>query len=68
MRKAYLLRQGRLVETEDLERAVWIDLLSPSREEEVDLEKILGLGLPTKEDMEEIEIRAGFTRRTAGSS
>jgi magnesium transporter len=66
MRKAYLLRQGRLVETEDLERAVWIDLLSPSREEEVDLEKILGLGLPTKEDMEEIEISSRLYEEDGG--
>jgi magnesium transporter len=66
MRKAYLLRQGRLVETEDLERAVWIDLLSPSREEEVDLEKVLGLGLPTKEDMEEIEISSRLYEEDGG--
>jgi magnesium transporter len=56
MRQAYLLRQGRLVPTESLSEAIWIDLLSPTREEEQSLEALLGLELPTREDMEEIEI------------
>jgi len=34
---------------------VWIDLHQPTREEETYLEKALGLSLPTKEDMQEIE-------------
>ncbi len=34
---------------------VWYDLLNPSRQEEQDLEAKLGLFLPTREDMAEIE-------------
>jgi magnesium transporter len=35
---------------------VWIDLVNPTREEEAELEKLLGVGIPTREEMEEIEI------------
>jgi magnesium transporter len=35
--------------------AVWVDLHQPTREEETFLESALGLSLPTKEDMQEIE-------------
>jgi magnesium transporter len=34
---------------------VWIDLLKPTREEELAIERVLGLELPTREDMVEIE-------------
>ncbi len=37
------------------EHVVWIDLLNPSREEELRLEEKLKLLLPTREDMDEIE-------------
>lgn len=36
-------------------RAVWIDLLNPTRAEELFIEQNLGLQLPTREDMVEIE-------------
>ncbi len=39
-----------------LDDAVWIDMLSPSREEELQLEKQLSLNIPTREEMREIEI------------
>lgn len=35
---------------------VWIDLVNPSPDEEADLQARLGIGLPSREDMEEIEI------------
>lgn len=35
---------------------VWIDLLSPTREEESTLERILGIDIPTREEMTEIEV------------
>ena len=35
--------------------AVWVDLLNPTREEELKLESQLGVLIPTREDMEEIE-------------
>jgi magnesium transporter len=34
---------------------VWIDLCSPSREEEESVEQALGIDVPTREDMQEIE-------------
>ncbi|MBM3556923.1 MAG: magnesium transporter [Alphaproteobacteria bacterium] len=34
---------------------VWADLLEPTREEEKSIEKVLGLELPTREEMQEIE-------------
>ncbi len=66
MKKSYLLHQGRLAETDDLRSAVWIDLISPTREEEMELEKVLGIGLPTKEDMEEIEISSRLYEEDGG--
>ena len=39
-----------------LGEALWIDLLSPSPEEETLVEKYLGLDIPTREDMVEIEL------------
>jgi len=35
--------------------AVWLDLVSPTREEELAVEKALGFDLPTREEMAEIE-------------
>ena len=34
---------------------LWIDLLNPSREEDVAVEKALGLSIPTREEMAELE-------------
>ena len=36
--------------------AVWIDMLEPSPEEEQALEAALGIGIPTREEMQEIEL------------
>lgn len=38
------------------ENTVWIDLADPSRDEEKLVEDLAGINVPTKEDMEEIEI------------
>jgi len=35
---------------------VWLDLVSPTAEEEADIEQRLGIGIPTREEMQEIEI------------
>ncbi|MDP4033727.1 MAG: magnesium/cobalt transporter CorA [Pseudorhodobacter sp.] len=53
----YAEQGGRLVRVvEGLpESAVWLDLIEPDRSEEISLEADLGLDLPTREDMEEIE-------------
>ena len=37
------------------EGAIWLDLLDPTREEELAAEEALGLSLPTREEMAEIE-------------
>ncbi len=37
---------------------VWIDVLSPTPEEDSQVEKLLGISLPTREEMEEIEVSA----------
>lgn len=60
MIRGYLNDAGRLKSAEvisDLvEGMIWIDLISPTDEEEKYLENLVGLDLPTKEEMEEIEI------------
>lgn len=66
MHKAYLIRQGCLEETEDFNAAIWIDLLTPTREEEIEFEKLLGVGLPTREDMEKIEISSRLYEEGGG--
>ncbi|ENN88981.1 Magnesium and cobalt transport protein CorA [Rhizobium freirei PRF 81] len=37
------------------DNAVWIDMVEPSREEEANIERLLGLEVPTREDMKDIE-------------
>ena len=48
------LRDG-IAEPEALRRAVWIDLLQPSQAEERAVQDALGLEIPTREEMQEIE-------------
>src|SRR3954464_6322013 len=38
------------------ENAVWIDLLNPTQEEDRAVERLAGIAVPTREDMQEIEI------------
>jgi magnesium transporter len=38
------------------ENAVWIDLLNPTLEEDRAVERLAGIAIPTREDMQEIEI------------
>lgn len=55
----YQAREGGLVKAEgenSVSEAVWIDLLHPSREEERLIEHRLGLLVPTREEMAEIEV------------
>jgi magnesium transporter len=42
--------------------AVWIDLLEPSQEEEKAVEQLLGIEVPTREEMQEIEISSRLYR------
>lgn len=41
---------------EILNNAVWIDLLCPTFEEEALVEQFLGIGIPTREELQEIEL------------
>lgn len=60
MIRTYVNESGRLSGSdglrESLDGIVWIDLVGPSKDEEARLEALLGVDLPTKEEMEEIEI------------
>ena len=60
MIRSYRRETGRLQPVygapDPLDSLVWIDLISPTDEEENSLEARLGIDLPTKADMEEIEV------------
>ncbi|EIM72781.1 magnesium and cobalt transport protein CorA [Nitratireductor aquibiodomus RA22] len=60
MIKIYIAENGRLrpVELSSAGRdaAVWVDMLSPTEDEERAIEAWLGIAVPTRADMEEIEI------------
>ncbi|WP_412052030.1 magnesium/cobalt transporter CorA (plasmid) [Hoeflea sp. Naph1] len=60
MKRAFANEAGRLKSLEaageNLEKAVWIDLVNPTSDEEAELEQRLNVDIPTKEEMEEIEI------------
>ncbi|HWT31090.1 MAG TPA: magnesium transporter CorA family protein [Propylenella sp.] len=62
----YGLRDERLIalgsDAELLADAVWIDLLHPSAEEEARVERRLGIDVPTREEMAEIEISSRLYR------
>jgi magnesium transporter len=60
MIKAFVMDNDRLREVPDLladqQRVIWADLFEPSKEEEATIEQWLGVNVPTREEMEEIEI------------
>ena len=66
MLKAYRSRGNRLeavdLATGHLGDALWIDLEAPSRAEEDAVEAASGIGIPTREDMQEIEVSSRFYR------
>ncbi len=67
MIQAWEIRDERLVTAKvDATSAVWWDLLNPTREEEQELESCLGLELPTKEDMQEIEATSRLYSENGG--
>lgn len=45
-----------------LDGLVWIDLVDPTDEEETRIEQQLGIGIPTRDEMEEIEISSRLYR------
>jgi magnesium transporter len=66
MIQSYVRDNGRLRPVDGapdpLDGLVWIDLIDPTDEEEAGLEARLGIDLPSKEDMEEIEISSRLYR------
>ena len=56
----YAVRDDRLVPldpaTDSGEAAVWLDLLNPTKEEEARAEKLIGVSIPTPDEMVEIEV------------
>ena len=60
MIKAFVVDNDRLRVVDDLladaDRVVWADLISPTKDEEATIESWVGVAIPTREEMEEIEI------------
>ncbi len=60
MIRAFVVEKERLLQVPDLfdvhEHVVWADLVAPTKEEEDAIEKWVGVGIPTRDEMEEIEI------------
>ncbi|MER8506910.1 magnesium/cobalt transporter CorA [Mesorhizobium sp. M0199] len=60
MIKAFVVDNDRLRLVDDLlqnsDTVVWVDLFNPTKEEETTIETWLGIAVPTREEMEEIEI------------
>jgi len=60
MIRAFVSENDRLRRVDDaltrLAEAVWVDLVSPTVEEEAEVERRLGVDIPTREEMEEIEV------------
>src|SRR6056297_1390858 len=56
----YALSDGKLVQVQEplrhLDRLVWVDLYQSDREEISRLEELLGFNIPTRDEMEEIEV------------
>ena len=56
----YTESQGKLLSLDsdlsNLQQVVWIDLLRPTAEEEAQVEAALRIDIPTREEMQEIEV------------
>ncbi len=52
---------------EDMANALWLDLVKPTSEEEAAVEKLLGLDIPTREEMKEIEISSRLYLESGGT-
>jgi magnesium transporter len=48
-------RQDGIIDSSSLSRAIWIDMIEPSKEEETAIESVLGVEVPTPEEMREVE-------------
>lgn len=56
----YLSREGALPDVTPHKDVVWVDLVAPTPEEDTEIEAFLGISIPTKQDMEEIELSSQF--------
>ncbi|MDP1555642.1 MAG: magnesium transporter, partial [Hyphomonas sp.] len=60
MIRTYVNQSGRFVHAGDdlaeIDNAVWIDLLRPTKDEETAVERAFGIDVPTLEEMSEIEL------------
>jgi magnesium transporter len=48
-------RQDGIADSNSLARAIWVDMIKPSKEEETAIESVLGIEVPTPEEMREVE-------------
>jgi magnesium transporter len=59
MLAGYAVESGRLVPVpnplDQPEKVIWFDLFAPSREEEMAIERTVGIEVPTRDEMQEIE-------------
>ena len=67
MLTVYAIEEGRMVVTAEpvadaLRRAVWIDLLNPTAKEDGLVQSALGIEIPTREEMQEIEVSSRLYR------
>ena len=63
--QAYAIQDERLIRLEpaaDAAGAAWIDLFNPTADEESKAERLLGIDVPTREEMAEIEISSRLYR------
>jgi magnesium transporter len=69
--RGYAVDDGRLhpvaAPLEEPDRVAWFDLLRPDAAEEAAIERLLGLDVPTREDMEEIEESSRLYRETGAA-
>lgn len=71
MLTAYAIEAGRLViaapaDADALSAALWIDLLNPTPQEDAEVRKFLGVDIPTREEMQEIEASSRLYREGEG--
>lgn len=61
-------RLARLAPGDDMAaHAVWIDLLTPNQEEDIFVEKLVGLDIPTRDEMEDVEPSARLYAEDGGA-
>ena len=61
MIRMFALEKDRLVPVDQVlgqidDQVVWLDLIEPTRDEEQQIEFFIGVGIPTRQEMEEIEV------------